>query len=280
MIGYRELSDVRLLVELCGRPYIDVRASFNSLLPRGIEETTGVVLVDACLDRLTRMPWLHDKVEFEVVPTCLEFDFDAAFSERYSRLLAGDALSEFRTRLRDVTRGSLGGISGGSLVDAASALRRLALRQSVLRDSRPPAIAAFPRLLDECETLGTLPFACIARHAFIGEALLRSAVRRGALTWDRASELRRTCARFLRRSRRTASACAMGRYPRRASSLGTAICDRERTTSGARVIATRLGGRAAKARWCPGPRSMVTSRSTLARSVPLIGCSSKTDSMS
>ncbi|MBY0278019.1 pyruvate, phosphate dikinase, partial [Candidatus Binatia bacterium] len=53
-------------------------------------------------------------------------------------------------------------------------------------DDRRRALA----LLDDCRAGGTLPFAVIARHAFLSEALLRSAVSRGALAPERLEALR------------------------------------------------------------------------------------------
>jgi len=47
-------------------------------------------------------------------------------------------------------------------------------------------------LLDECVMLGTLPFAVIARHAFIAEAMLRSAVKRAALPPQRLDAFKRS----------------------------------------------------------------------------------------
>jgi hypothetical protein len=47
-------------------------------------------------------------------------------------------------------------------------------------------------LLTKCRELGTSPFAIVARHAFTAEALLRSAVRRGALTDSRLTEFKRS----------------------------------------------------------------------------------------
>ena len=47
-------------------------------------------------------------------------------------------------------------------------------------------------LLTKCRELGTFSFAVAARHAFIAEALLRSAVRRGAFSENRMSAFKRS----------------------------------------------------------------------------------------
>lgn len=47
-------------------------------------------------------------------------------------------------------------------------------------------------LLKACRRLGVKPFAVAARHAFIAEALLRSAVRRNGLRQERLDEFKRS----------------------------------------------------------------------------------------
>ena len=46
------------------------------------------------------------------------------------------------------------------------------------------------QLLQDCKRLGTLPFAILARHGVIAEAMLRSLVKVGALTDSRAAMFR------------------------------------------------------------------------------------------
>ncbi|MFL9594384.1 hypothetical protein ACKC5O_20730, partial [Aeromonas schubertii] len=46
-------------------------------------------------------------------------------------------------------------------------------------------LVSVKRLLMVCREFGTVNFAILARHAFIAEALLRSARRRGAISTER-----------------------------------------------------------------------------------------------
>ena len=48
-----------LMLLIGGRPFIDVRASFNSFLPAGLSSTTGELLVEAWLNRLKNHPQFH-----------------------------------------------------------------------------------------------------------------------------------------------------------------------------------------------------------------------------
>lgn len=190
-MGYRPMPPEELMVVINHHPYIDVRNSFNSFLPDGIDDATGTALVDAWLDRLTAHPEFHDKVEFEVVPTCMDFTFAQDFRSRYGDLLGAAERQHYAARLADLTRRALA--PDGTLDRALAASRGLRQRTAA-PGSTPPegALAAAARTLQECREHGTLPFAVAARHAFIAEALLRSAVRRSALAADRLDEFRRS----------------------------------------------------------------------------------------
>ena len=80
--GYRDVRPAPLLVMFSGHAYVDVRASFASFIPETVTDELAVKLLDFYLDRLRMNPELHDKVEFEIVPTCLGLGF-----ERWEKIL-------------------------------------------------------------------------------------------------------------------------------------------------------------------------------------------------
>lgn len=192
-MGYRPLCDIELMVLINNHPYIDVRNSFNSFLPACLPDAIGEKLVNAWLARLEAHPELHDKVEFEVVPTCLDFCFSEDFKARYPETLVEDDIATFRFALAKLTRDILRVDTDNTLDRALDAAAKLDnLRFSEMPDGEAYAhLARADFLLAQCRELGTLSFAIVARHAFIAEALLRSAVRRGALTDIRLTEFKR-----------------------------------------------------------------------------------------
>lgn len=197
-MGYQNSGAEELMVLICGRPYIDVRASFNSFLPEGLDEDLSTKLVNAWLSKLEGQPELHDKVEFEVAQTCFDFAFKEVFEERYGNLFSWESYDKYETLIRTITINALDIRPEGSLGQALGAVSKL----ESLQASRPlphggdlsgqDAVRIARRLIDECRLLGTLPFAVIARHAFIAEALLRSAVRKGAISRARAGAFKRS----------------------------------------------------------------------------------------
>lgn len=194
-MGYAQLPAEDLMVLVGGRPYIDVRNSFNSFLPEGLEPAIRHTLIDAWLDRLEANPELHDKVEFEIVPTCRDFDFESTFRERFGSLLRAAELADYRDRLTALTRDCVRTDTGGTLAAAQEMISKLEARQlERLAGSGLDGYGLLVRarsLIEECRQLGTYAFAILARHAFIAEALLRSALRRGALSEERLSQFKR-----------------------------------------------------------------------------------------
>lgn len=214
-MGYRPLPGVALVTILGGRPWVDVRASFNSFLPSGLDAATAGALVDAWLERLRRNPTLHDAVELEVAQTVHDFAFHPTHAARYGGMLTRGALARYQARLGALTARMVDLACRASLSRALAAAqageverRRCAARST--RDELREALA----LLAACRAHGTLPFAVVARHAFAGEALLRSAVARGALEPERATALRASIRTVASDVARDFVAAARGRLPR------------------------------------------------------------------
>ncbi len=199
LMGYQQVRGTPLMVLLAGRPYIDVRASFNSLLPAVVASRVADRIVDVWLRRLHSHPELHDKIEFEVAQTATDFCSSSNLRWRCGDALCRTDLEEFEHALHRLTVVAMAYTARGTLQSA------LAVAEGAdTARGRCDADAAASRahrhdggllhrafaLLSDCRRHGTLPFAVVARHAFIAEALLRSAVARGALTPERLDAFR------------------------------------------------------------------------------------------
>lgn len=68
--GYRDLTMHPLMISFCGVPYIDTRITFNSFIPKDLNDKISGKLVDYYLNKLSRYPRYHDKIEFEIVFSC------------------------------------------------------------------------------------------------------------------------------------------------------------------------------------------------------------------
>ncbi|MBI4317875.1 MAG: NTP transferase domain-containing protein [Chloroflexi bacterium] len=186
-IGYHDPDPASLMVSLAGHPYVDVRCSFNNLLPAGIPDDLAERLVNHYINRLKCNPDMHDKVEFEVCFTCLDFDFRNQSKRLLREGFSADDVSILESALHELTNNIVAG-HVEPIDKLLSDIRTLRARnQKALQASYGtlgiPMLAS--QLLDDCVTYGTIPFSILARYAFIANSLLRSLVARGALTSER-----------------------------------------------------------------------------------------------
>ncbi len=169
--GYRDVRPAPLLVSFAGRPYVDVRASFASFIPASVSEPVAGKLLRFYVDWLRARPQLHDKVEFEVVPTCLAPGF-TGWEERLRREagLCEAEVAELRAGLHGITAHAF----TRSEQDLA-AIEHLAERFDRIQHAELDSLERARLLLDDCRRLGTLPFAHLARSGFVAVTLLRGA---------------------------------------------------------------------------------------------------------
>ena len=179
-MGYRPVNEA-LLVDLCGRPFIDVRTSFNSFLPDGLDPDFSARLIDHQIERLRRHRQFHDKIEFEVAVTCRDFSFHRERRKLEAAGFSGDDLDRFEAALAHVTLCALKTGAGG-IEDLVGQTNRL-LDHKVKHGAEEP-LESIRRLLEDCKAHGTLPFSQLARHGFIGVLFLKSLVHHGVFSQD------------------------------------------------------------------------------------------------
>jgi hypothetical protein len=191
-MGYYNPENEELMTIIDHHPYIDVRNSFNSFLPAKLSPAIKHKLIDAWIERLTLCPELHDKVEFTVAQTCLDFTFDLDFKERYQGVLSELEYQEFREHLWQLTKECLNSKhQEGSLVSTLSMIDELdKYHESQKNNKDNDHLAKAAELLFECRRLGTLGFSIIARHAFIAESFLHSAAKLKILSKARIQEFK------------------------------------------------------------------------------------------
>lgn len=176
--GYRDLRSTPLLVTFAGRPYVDVRASLCSFIPATLDDDLAGRLLTYYLDRLRRNPALHDKVEFDIVPTCLAADFD-----RWSEQLQTEG--GFTPAEVETLRQALHGITQAALTRCGNdltTLEELGRRHARIMAGGFDPIERARLLLEVCRSYGALPFAHLARSGFVAVTLLRGAENIGVIS--------------------------------------------------------------------------------------------------
>jgi len=173
--GYKNLRSFPLMVSFHGLPYIDVRVSFNSFVPRDVDGVFADRLVNYYIDRLTAQPSLHDKVEFEIIFSCYTFDLPARIAVLEQHGFSKDEIVSLSESLRRLTNRIIHSETGLWRGDRER-IDILAKRFVTVRDAGLDRISSIYWLIEDCKRYGTLPFAGLARAGFIAIQLLRSLV--------------------------------------------------------------------------------------------------------
>ena len=178
--GYKNLRSFPLLMSFHGLPYIDVRVSFNSFIPRDMKPDLAERLVNYYIERLLAQPTLHDKVEFEIIFSCYTLDLPQRLLTLTNHGFSSDDVDNISILLRDLTNRIINNQNGLWRRDREK-VDKLAERLPKIRDASLDKISRVYWLLEDCKRYGTLPFAGLARAGFIATQFLGSLVTTGVL---------------------------------------------------------------------------------------------------
>lgn len=181
--GYRNLRSFPLMVDFGGLPYIDIRVSFNSFVPAELDNDISSKLVNYYLDRLAEDPSKHDKVEFDIVFSCYTLDLVERIQILKSYAFYDDEVDKIIASLRSVTNGIIASDQGLWRKDFEK-VERLEERYHTILESNMGDVEKIYWLLEDCKRYGTLPFAGLARGAFIAVQLLDSMVKTGVISQE------------------------------------------------------------------------------------------------
>ena len=101
--GYRNVRGFPLMQSFGGVPFIDLRVSFNSFIPKSLDKNIAEKLVNFYLDVLTKNPHLHDKVEFNIAYTCYTFDLPERLKKLKEKGFNNIEINKIKKSLRDLT---------------------------------------------------------------------------------------------------------------------------------------------------------------------------------
>lgn len=173
--GYRNLRSHPLLISYVGLPYIDVRVDFNSFIPADLDETIAEKLVDYYLTCLEDKPYYHDKVEFNIVHSCYHFSLPQRLKELLHCGFNENEIKRIEFSLLRLTNNIMAA-EGGYLQEDLDKLSTLTERYQAVMESDLSIVDKIYWLAEDCKRYGTLPFAGIARAAFIATQYLNSFV--------------------------------------------------------------------------------------------------------
>lgn len=179
--GYRNLRSFPLMVDFGGLPYIDIRVSFNSFIPAELEEEISEKLVNYYMDRLIENPQKHDKAEFDIVFSCYTLDLPERIQVLKNYGFSEAEIKKIVDALRNVTNHIIDHKDGLWRKDYGK-IEVLNERYNEIMESDLGDVEKVYWLLEDCKRYGTLPFAGLARAAFIAVQILQSLVTCGIIT--------------------------------------------------------------------------------------------------
>lgn len=173
--GYRNLRSHPLLLSFLGVPYIDVRVSFNSFIPKTLDEKIATKLANYYLDELSKNINHHDKVEFEVIFSCFYFGVEKKLIKLEGNGFSKDDLLSIKESLLSLTN---------NIIDTRDGLYKKDLEKvDILKKKFDDIVYSDLALLEkiywlikDVKRFGTLPFAGVARAGFIAVQILKSFV--------------------------------------------------------------------------------------------------------
>jgi glutamine kinase len=181
--GYRNLRSFPLLVSFLGVPYIDVRVSFNSFVPRRLRESLAEKLVNHYVERLIAQPQAHDKVEFDIVFSCYYPGVREAVGSLAEHGFSGEEIGELLAELRHLTNQIVHPARGLYLQDLER-IETLRARHREVVESDMSSVDKIYWLIENTKRYGTLPFSGLARAGFVAVQFLRGLVKTEILTTD------------------------------------------------------------------------------------------------
>ena len=171
IMGYKDLSNFKLMKNFGGQPYIDTRLSFNSFLPNDLENKISDKIVNHSLQKLRQNPMYHDKIEFDISVTNYAFDFNKKLNTDYGNILNKSDKNIFKEKIKKLTINNVDISKYSNLKIALSKIENLKKLQASKKNNN---ILYLKNIIMECKKFGTLPFSMLARHAFIARDLLNS----------------------------------------------------------------------------------------------------------
>lgn len=181
--GYRNLRSHPLLISFLGVPFIDVRVDFNSFIPKELDKEISEKLTKYYIEKLYKIPKYHDKVEFKIVHSCYYLNLSEKLKELENEGFCKSEIKAIEKSLLDLTNNIICPHEGLYKKDLGK-IKLLEKKYDEILSSNISIIDKIYWLIEDCKRYGTLPFAGVARAAFIAVQFLKSFVELNIITQD------------------------------------------------------------------------------------------------
>ena len=186
VMNYQNVKPYNLMMKFGNKPYVDIRGSFNSLIPNNINFKMQKKLLDFYLNKLESHPFLYDKVEFSILFTCFDLTIDLRLNELLKNNFTRSEISILKKKLLEFTNDLIDKFPQ-FLIDSEISIQKLIDKNQKMKSvskskNHKEIISTIENLLNDCKTYGTIPFSTMARFAFISNTIMKSLVKNGNIS--------------------------------------------------------------------------------------------------
>ena len=182
-LNYSDIHNKELMVKFGNKPYVDIRSSFLSLIPKNIPKKLKQKLLFFYYKKLQQNTHLHDKAEFEILFSCYEPFIENRLDELKAYNFSILEIKELKKYLLDFTNDLIGNFDHLSkeCMNSISLMQqnRIEIHKNLNKTDRKydDLLAASKLLLEDCKNLGAIPFSLMARIAFVSSIILKNLVK-------------------------------------------------------------------------------------------------------
>lgn len=186
-MGYRSVSE-DLMYRIGNKPYISLEYAFLALIPAGIDKELAEKLLCYYIEKLKKDLTSHDKIEFEIVFSCYDFETETAAKDLLYHGFSLEEMETVKSNLFQLTREAVTQYQNVLKMDMESLdilrERRESVEKKLLfgQENIWRLLEYFSGLLGDIKKYGTPQFSRQARYAFIARALCSTMVSRGYFT--------------------------------------------------------------------------------------------------
>ncbi len=163
--GYKNVFPNPLMFTFAGSPYIDLRADIISFLPAKLNKKQTKTIVNKLIVCLQKNPDIHDKIEFELIETCYSFNSKKRLKQNFSKKLINIYLKHLKILTKEIINKDFISIEENKIKIFKNEISKISKQKL----SNIQKIYYYSEITKK---YGTLPFAGLARCAFISQRLL------------------------------------------------------------------------------------------------------------
>ncbi len=193
-LNYSDVHGKKLMIKFGNKPYVDIRSSFLSLIPKNIPKKLKQKLLFFYYKKLQQNTHLHDKAEFEILFTCYEPYIENRLSELSKYGFTDDEILKLEKSLLEFTNSIINNFNNLSQECYTSIKKMKTNRKKILSNlskkesTYKELLQSSELLLEDCKNLGTIPFSMMARLSFISSSILKSLIKNNQVS-EKSAEL-------------------------------------------------------------------------------------------